>query len=463
MSPFDLPELRHRISLFVPVNDALSCALVSSSWTDDFLSALWFKIDFDVHPRFADLAPDIIAKHGNFIKVVRNAKTADQVASLDNAGVNSLREIRIETGISATLHAQAYAIVARNNTSLEYIYLFAHSPHWRQDSELHSVNVQALIPSSSGTTTGKTSPVKTLRLRNLYLTHEGLVSILQACSRLVELRLSHTDVLGALVPSYQHMGVTTFGSSFKSLFKSYSTSPSLLSYFPHLTTLSTFNYHAGRTGPSSDRIKRETSLHCPQLTGYYLEDDTGIITPRFLTKVADNNVVQVVRFQYEHMSMDLITAILLHRASLKNLEHFNLHTDFDLDKDVVVPVNDHFRESSKLLQLIPRGCTKLVSVDLHLHEMDMDEVEQGEWVCKDLETIYVRFRGLDTKEKILKAITLWRAGCWRRWQEKAGTPIGAEGKLDETDMSIEARVARHLVKFDKLWWVWLGYQTWTPV
>ncbi|KAG0254061.1 hypothetical protein BGZ95_006142, partial [Linnemannia exigua] len=87
----------------------------------------------------------------------------------------------------------------------------------------------------------------------------------------------------------------------------------------------------------------------------------------------------------------------------------------------------------------------------------------GKWICKDLKTLRIRIKDLDTKEKILKAIALWRKGCWRRWREQAGTPVGEEGRLDETDMSIEARVARHLLKFHKLWKVWLGYQTWNPI
>lgn len=33
----------------------------------------------------------------------------------------------------------------------------------------------------------------------------------------------------------------------------------------------------------------------------------------------------------------------------------------------------------------------------------------------------------------------------------------------ETDNSIEGRVARHLLKFEKLSSVWLGYRTWTLV
>ncbi|KAK3822343.1 MAG: hypothetical protein J3R72DRAFT_497254 [Linnemannia gamsii] len=84
--------------------------------------------------------------------------------------------------------------------------------------------------------------------------------------------------------------------------------------------------------------------------------------------------------------------------------------------------------------------------------MDVDVVDSEKWTCKDLKTLRIRIKYLDTKEKILKAIALWRKGCWRRWREQAGILVGEEGKLDSTDMSIEARVTRHLLKFEKLWW-----------
>ncbi|KAF9147022.1 hypothetical protein BG015_011390, partial [Linnemannia schmuckeri] len=72
-NPFDLPELRYRLSWFVTIKGALSCALVFKAWSDDFVSVIWFKVDFDVQPRFANLSPDTIAKHGHRTRVVKNA------------------------------------------------------------------------------------------------------------------------------------------------------------------------------------------------------------------------------------------------------------------------------------------------------------------------------------------------------------------------------------------------------
>ncbi|KAF9908943.1 hypothetical protein EC991_009243 [Linnemannia zychae] len=278
-NPFDLTELQRQLSHFVTLEDAVSCALVSKAWAADFIPAVWFKVDFDSHPSFANLEPHTVAKHGHLIRIVKNAKTPGQVAVLANA-----------------------------------------------------------------------------RFR--------------------------------------------------------------------------------------------------------FQDDTGAIISEFLLSIVTNPTK--LTLLYKHMSMKTITRMLLHRSTLEVVGQFRSQ-DFDFENEAIPPNLDYFHHSGRFIQLIPSVCSQLRVLNLHSHEMDMDIVEMGKWNCEGLQTLRIRVKGLDTKEKILKAIALWRKGCWRRWREQAGTSVGEEGKLDETDMSIEARVARHLLQFEKLWWVWLGYQTWTPM
>ncbi|KAK3822342.1 MAG: hypothetical protein J3R72DRAFT_501892 [Linnemannia gamsii] len=238
--------------------------------------AIWFKIDFDVHARFAEHSPDIVAKHGHHIRIVPSPMK----------GVHSL----------AIQHEQMYEIVARNNPSLDHLYLFARSSTSKHIKyPIHSVMVSALILSSS------------------------------------------LDIAGDVAVVY-----------------------------------------------------------------------------------------------------------------------------FDLEREELGIVTDLFKKSSQHLKLISRCCPALKEYDLPGHELDMDEVEVEAWVCKDLKMLLVRIKDLDIKEKTPKVIALWRKGCWHRWREKAGMPAEAVVEQDATDMSIEARVTRHLLKFDRLWRVWFGYQTWTP-
>ncbi|KAK3845512.1 MAG: hypothetical protein J3R72DRAFT_521086 [Linnemannia gamsii] len=103
-----------------------------------------------------------------------------------------------------------------------------------------------------------------------------------------------------------------------------------------------------------------------------------------------------------------------------------------------------------LAVIFPRKCSRLQDLDLHFLEMDRDDIEQGNWVCKDLRILRFRIKGLGTGENIVRAISLWRAGYRRRWQEKVTGFPEPEAKEDRIDHSIEARVARHLLKFEKL-------------
>lgn len=463
--PFELPELIHRLSRLVTLKDALSCALVSKTWINHFMSAVWFKVDFDVHTRFADLSPAILTKNGHLIQVVRNAKSLPQVTVLANSSVSGLKCLHIDPTASVLQHVRAYEIVHRNSNSLQDLHLFAvSSTSNRADSLTHFVSTSALVP-SLGETLPSPSRLRSLKIGCMCLTHDGLAIILQGCPKLSELRMPHTDIVGTPTQSFQHTGVTQFGATLRSIYVVAPGGRSLLYYFPDLRSLSVYNFESSFP-VSSAKIKEDTIRYCPSLTGYRLEDITGAIVPEFLTNIA-HNVSEVV-FHHGHLSLETITAILLHQSTLKSVSHFHVQRGLDFEKADVAPVSTHFEGSGRCLQLIPRCCSQLDVLDLHFHEMDMDVVEQGRWVCNDIRRLRIRIKGLDTKEKILKAIALWRKGCWRRWQEKAGTPVVEEEGEEEkeqgkTDLSIEARVARHLLQFEKLWWVWLGYQTWTPI
>ncbi|KAF8947964.1 hypothetical protein BGZ47_007102 [Haplosporangium gracile] len=211
---------------------------------------------------------------------------------------------------------------------------------------------------------------------------------------------------------------------------------------------------------SLDTIKEGPFRYCFHITGLELEDGTGDIVPEYLTNIVNN--VSEICFQYKYITIDSITAILLHQHTLKTVKHSSLRQDQGFDKDEVIPVNEPSSVSGYTLQLITRHCSLLEESNINGYEMNMDIVKPSEWTCKDLKTLCVTIKHLDTKEKILKTIALWRAGCRRHWQEKVGLLMIVKVQ-DETDQSIGARVARHLIKFDKLSRVWLGYQTWISI
>ncbi|KAF9134227.1 hypothetical protein BGW39_007698 [Mortierella sp. 14UC] len=290
------------------------------------------------------------------------------------------------------------------------------------NSSTHYVPTSALLPSSGSASPFIPSKLRVLKLRRLCLTRDSLITILQGCPELTDLRLFRTEVIGTPTQSFKVLALTL-----KSLIL----------------------------------IKEEISLYFTQLTGYYVKDNVGVINLEILSKIATNATITEICFDTKHSSLDVIMGILLHQTTMRVVKHFDVNIDFE-SAGKVVSVSSHFQGLSRFLQLIPRCCSKLEDMDLHGYEMDIDDIERGEWVCKDLRELRIRAKDLDTKSKILGAIALWHAGCWRRWQAKAGGPEVFDEQVS-LDQPVEARVARHRLKFDKLWTVWLWYQTRTPI
>ncbi|KAF9123104.1 hypothetical protein BGW39_009252 [Mortierella sp. 14UC] len=444
-NPFDLPELKYRLSRFVTVKDALSCALVSKTWTYDFVSAIWFKVDFNVHPLFAELSPVVIANHGHHIRVVKNAVSLSHVSALAHSTVSKLRVLNIETAHSTVQHLRAYMVIASNNTSLQFLSVFANSSFANKvHQSTYYVSAQAFIPSSVAASPVNslitaTNVLTTLQVWQLYLTHDDWITILEASPRLTKVSASMTSIIGTPTRSFQHTGVTLLAYPLKSIFpQEQTTTPSLLLYFPNLTTLDTWRGESRYEIPTA-RVKTELARCCSRITQYKLEEHGGSITSEFLTDIASN--VSRLTIQLEHLTPETITAILLHQATLKKLSHF-YYGDFDYDKEQVGPVSIGLQVTDEMMQQIPRRCSRLQRLNLHKHEMDMDIVEAQVWACKDLRKLRIRVKGLETQEKILRAIALWRVGCWVRWQGQAtgATRVAiaeAEQRLD-TDLSIEA-------------------------
>jgi hypothetical protein len=97
----------------------------------------------------------------------------------------------------------------------------------------------------------------------------------------------------------------------------------------------------------------------------------------------------------------------------------------------------------------------------------MDDIEMAKWGCKHLEVLYIRIKHLNTKEKIDRAIQLWKEGRsitviekMRSKEEEtcASSSLQSIIAILPEDNSIETRVARHLLKFNELQRVWLGWK-----
>ncbi|KAG0373723.1 hypothetical protein BGX24_011332, partial [Mortierella sp. AD032] len=377
-NPFDLPELRFQLSRFLAPKDVLSCALVSKAWTYEFVSAIWRKVDLSVHPRFAELPTNVITKQGHHIRVVNNARALEEDSALAYSNINKLGFLHIETAGSTWQYMRAYEIIARNITSLHALDVSAMyiSPNKLRFSN-YRVSTWAFATSSSALQARPSSILETLDLRNLWLTYDDLATILEASPRLSKLRLIHTDVVGTSTRFFQHPGVTLLSTSLNSIFPDIPTSlPSLLSFFPNLTTLHTWHQDSSAMAPSA-RIKKDFERYCRLLKQFKLEESSDDIIVEFFTNIVSN--VTRITFQESRMTPETVAAIVLHQASMEKVAQFYPHR-FDYEKEEVPQLRDNKVVSGEMMQDIPRRCSQLQRLNLHQHEMDMDIVELGEWV-----------------------------------------------------------------------------------
>ncbi|OAQ32530.1 hypothetical protein K457DRAFT_16095 [Linnemannia elongata AG-77] len=303
-TPFNITELRHRVSLFATVKDALSCALVFKTWARDYLPVIWSQVDFDSEPQFANLTTKTIIKHGKFIQIVKNAMALPMITVLVNGGVNRLKDHHIET---TAFRCSIYALM---RSSLGTAAPRCPSSNW---SERTLSDLQPY-------------PCSTRALKFF-----GRPS--RAFSQSVE-----RAILAIAIPELD-----------------------IALYLGH------------------------SRCHHPQVSQQHFPCN------------GNNNNISKITSNYEYTTVEALTAIYLHQASLKSAVAYYREYHVDIEREEIIPVLDHFRISGHHLQLTPRSCLKPQVIDLHYHKMDMDVVEQGGWVCKNLIILPIRIKVLDTR------------------------------------------------------------------
>ncbi|KAF9355555.1 hypothetical protein BGX26_006402 [Mortierella sp. AD094] len=195
-NPLDVTWIRIRISQYVTPKDALACVLVSKDWSEDFIPSIWHTVDFDVHRKFTGLTTEAISKHGHHIRVMKNLKSNDQTAAVQNSSIYKL--VSLSMTLNLTLHFQAccYDILRRNIARLEHVSISKQSP-----SELY-LFVDALSPSASDNASSRLS---SLKLDGISMTQDAFSSLLRMSPALVKLEMRDTklSVVSSTEP-YQH-------------------------------------------------------------------------------------------------------------------------------------------------------------------------------------------------------------------------------------------------------------------
>ncbi|KAG0201227.1 hypothetical protein BGX28_005905 [Mortierella sp. GBA30] len=413
--PLNVPEIRSRIARLLSARDAASCAKVSKAWSRDFIPFAWRTVDFEVNTDFETLDAQAIRNYGRHIRSVKNLRTLQQLKTLLQPSVVNLQELSIDNtpmcGQFCTLSAD---LVSNNSRSLTKITWEVFDEPIEHNLCSQMIPVHALLPPSSS------SKLTFLRLSGVRLSRNSFVSLLRRCPSLKEVELPCYALLfeGAYIDNFQHTGVTKLYAPIDQVFQPDPKSPplptglSLLYHFPNITTWELFLVQA--LVVPLERIKSELSICCPHITAVDVRDTPSLHASNLLAKVFSR--LEKIHFLYKTISQDVIVSALIHQVTLTCIssrfdgDYFLEKDDSENERDKVCPVHDEFRNSGRIIQLIPRTCPNLLQLKLWCHEMDMDYVEESKWACKRLRCLCVRIRGLDTSAKIKQALDMWIRG-----------------------------------------------------
>ncbi|KAG0314672.1 hypothetical protein BGZ99_007933 [Dissophora globulifera] len=181
--------------------------------------------------------------------------------------------------------------------------------------------------------------------------------------------------------------------------------PSLLVHFPNLQRWGT-----GSKLPLSEfptqAVKNCVSKWCPKLSEIETISTPSILLCHLLVNVFTGLTTFV--FEYDDISSDMIMAVLRYPTSWTTIATYTPRDGFyeDFAEDGVYDDPDHFQSSGWMIQSLLRICYKLKIFNVQQHVMDLDDIEREPWVCTDLEDIAFRIRGLDTRDKIERAILI---------------------------------------------------------
>ena len=444
-NPLHIPEVRSCVSRYVSVADAISCVRVSKDWSTDFAFLIWFAVNFNTHSSFEQLNATVIARHGHLIRKIHNLSTQGQLNALLHPNISNVRVLSLSCTTTARFRILCMDLVSNNNKSLETLSMKMYT----DDLSVRTISLDAVVPHLSD------SRLTTITLRNVCVSRASFVALLKGCPLLtsVSMLINIALLSGPSIDTFQHTGVASLSVNLEGVFKPDPDSEvsalgfSLLAHFPNLNHWTLYPLEATLIDPI-EHIIAEVKLCCPKVSQVYTWTTQRPLLYNLLARVF-RNLVKVI-FAYEQLSADVVLALLLHKATLIEVSTTCDNKEDNTERDHIPIESDHFQTSGLAIQLLLRSYQNLTAFKLERHEMYMDIVEEAEWVCKGLRSFRVRVRGLDTTEKINRTLELWADGRKNKSQFT---------QIETNDMSIEARVARHLLTFDNLERVWLGTRT----
>ncbi|KAG0224621.1 hypothetical protein BGW41_005029 [Actinomortierella wolfii] len=338
-NPFELAEIRKRVSRYTSVKTSLSCIRVSKAFYEDFVRVIWHSIDFEVHGKFADLSHSVLSKNGHHVREVRNIKSQKHINTLQSFGTSKISTVCLRMSNDAAMQAGYYDLIRRNCTTLTLLEISSAGGVNRTTSPFIFLDsLTSMNPSSSKLTK--------LTLRWIIITRESLISGLRCCPALTSIDLwGATITPSRALDEYQHMGVTLLQAMIPDVINA---NPPLLVHFPKLERWDLGDDSKPNEFPTAT-LKDSIAIWCPKLK----KIETNF-TPRSLLSHLLANVfvgLTSLTLNYAEFSPEVILAILRYPANWK-----------------------------------------LITTMIY-HKADLDEIEATPWLCANLQHLTMRIQG----------------------------------------------------------------------
>ncbi|KAF9978940.1 hypothetical protein BGZ65_006795 [Modicella reniformis] len=452
--PLLIPEIAGQLSRFVSLNDALACIRVCKEWNVAFISVIWHTVDFETQKRFNQLSSTVIQKYGHHIHTVRNINTTSQLEALHHPGICKMRNLTLSIQGNSRFEAYSLDILRQNVASLLYLDLSSEDISTEDHSQRGSTcifPVDAFYPCVGTSTRLKLSH---LILQNFALTRDMFSSLLRLCPALETLNIQETSIYSAnCITPFQHTGLIRLDATLSQVFlpdPEAPNAPSLLAHFPQLRALRM----ARAVCPVPiEKIKNEIARYGPRLRS------VGTSTPATFTAILLAQTFQSLSeiiVRDDGLSAEVINAILAHQETLNNVSTYVPFRGY-CNQSEVPELEKDTQLQGWAIQLLPRLCSQLTTINFPTLEMDMDDVEKASWSCTKLKVLYIRIKGLDTKTKIDRTLDMLVSARSMK-KELAGDFSSRKNTRSTSTSLIEDRVVQHLLRFRRLQKVWLGHK-----
>ncbi|KAF9280948.1 hypothetical protein BGZ68_006924 [Mortierella alpina] len=452
-SPFDLPELREIIRAYLTKNDAIACSRVCRTWSSYFRDIVWSTVDFSKFNQ-AQMTCLAIVTHGRHIRAVKNLQSSSQIDLLMwNQQQFNLSSLSVTLAAELSYQTDLYDFLRLVRCTLTELDLAAST------AAKINVPVDVFLPRGP-------SRLTKVSLRGLQLTRLSLTELLQGCPDLQDLSLYNIYIPSrnlTIDRTYKHTSLRYLSAPFEEFVTtgnglSFLPPSPLLSLFPGLERWNVWTNDSldhSRLREHSQTIRRS----CPRLNQVQLTMGSIVAVKDFVAHVFDE--IETLAFVHQALSTEFVIAILGHSKTLKHIEYLPLTGTWFYDLIDPPQLHDHYRNLGWTIESILRHCSQLESFCFPHYEAEMDDIEKGGWECYGLKELRIRIAGLDTAEKIERAIELWLDGRrFHRRIEKTGHPASPPAEYLRIGRTLESRVAAHLIKFNELRTVWLGTKVW---